>query len=244
MARSSHRRPEAEIYVTKLEAARRQIDAAIRMYFAGEDSLAIHTIAAAGYKILRDLLNKRGMFDEDELLRVGIYLYAKGVADRKISMQELDKFVHSDHNFRPTILNIANNIKAITLFTEKDINIKAISLARKIEDWNNLSQAYNFLKHADRDFGAALRLKDVKNEDILYRAIGAYICLSTRRTNEMLIYWMFSVASEGLKEQHNDLSKESFMIIRMLIPLSNRQRRRTCQRLLRSWDRNDHSTRP
>ena len=44
-----------KIKVNKLEAARRQIDAAIRMLFSGEDPVAIHTLAWAGFQILRDL---------------------------------------------------------------------------------------------------------------------------------------------------------------------------------------------
>jgi hypothetical protein len=46
MANSTNTRCGAEIYVNKLEAARQQIDAAIRMLLANEDSLAIHTVAA------------------------------------------------------------------------------------------------------------------------------------------------------------------------------------------------------
>ena len=45
--------------VNKLDAARRQIDAAVRMTFASEDPVAIHSVAAAGNRILRDLCAKR-----------------------------------------------------------------------------------------------------------------------------------------------------------------------------------------
>jgi hypothetical protein len=45
--------------VTKVEAARRQLDAAIRMLFANEDPLAIHTLCMAAFRILRDLAAKR-----------------------------------------------------------------------------------------------------------------------------------------------------------------------------------------
>ena len=45
----------ANIKVNKPEAARRQIDAAIRMLFSGEDPVAIHTLAMAGFRVLRDL---------------------------------------------------------------------------------------------------------------------------------------------------------------------------------------------
>jgi hypothetical protein len=43
--------------ITKASAAQRQIDAAIRLLFSGEDSLAVHTVAAAGCGLIRDLAN-------------------------------------------------------------------------------------------------------------------------------------------------------------------------------------------
>ena len=46
--------------MTKLAAAQRQLCAAIRMFFDGEDELAVHTVASAAYGILRDLKAERG----------------------------------------------------------------------------------------------------------------------------------------------------------------------------------------
>ena len=40
--------------VTKLEAAKRQLDTAIKLYFENEDSLSVHTLAYASFKILFD----------------------------------------------------------------------------------------------------------------------------------------------------------------------------------------------
>jgi len=47
------------IKVNKIEAARRQIDAAIRLLFDNEDPIAIHTLTMAGFRILRDIAEKR-----------------------------------------------------------------------------------------------------------------------------------------------------------------------------------------
>ena len=49
-----------KIRINKLDAARRQIDAAIRMTFAGEDPVAIHSIIAAGHRIVKDICEQRG----------------------------------------------------------------------------------------------------------------------------------------------------------------------------------------
>jgi len=50
----------AKIRISKLDAARRQIDCAIRMTFDCEDPVAIHTVIAAGHRIIRDLCEKLG----------------------------------------------------------------------------------------------------------------------------------------------------------------------------------------
>jgi hypothetical protein len=50
----------AAVHVLKVAAAQRQLDAAIRMTFANEDPLAVHTVAAAAGRVLRDLAKKRG----------------------------------------------------------------------------------------------------------------------------------------------------------------------------------------
>jgi hypothetical protein len=44
-----------KIKISKLEAARRQLDTAIRLYFSNADPVSIHTLAAAAFEILKDL---------------------------------------------------------------------------------------------------------------------------------------------------------------------------------------------
>jgi hypothetical protein len=51
----------AIIVVNKLDVAKRQINSAIRMLFSKEDPIAIHTVAAAGYRITRDLIKIHGI---------------------------------------------------------------------------------------------------------------------------------------------------------------------------------------
>ncbi len=49
----------AKIRVSKIDAARRQIDVAIRLLFSQGDAVAIHTLAAAGGRILKDLCEQK-----------------------------------------------------------------------------------------------------------------------------------------------------------------------------------------
>jgi hypothetical protein len=50
----------SKLFLTKLEAARRQIEAAIHMTFAGEDPTAIHSVAAAAREIVKSLCELSG----------------------------------------------------------------------------------------------------------------------------------------------------------------------------------------
>lgn len=49
------------IKTNKSDAARRQVEAAIRMLFSNEDRFAIHTVTAAAYRLLRDLAEHSGV---------------------------------------------------------------------------------------------------------------------------------------------------------------------------------------
>ena len=57
-----------KITVNKLEAAQRQIDAAIRMLFSCEDPVAIHALAMASLQILKDVVADRAKQDPSVLL--------------------------------------------------------------------------------------------------------------------------------------------------------------------------------
>lgn len=51
---------ERPITITKLEAARRQLETAIRLYFTGGDLVSVHTLAGAAYGLVQGLNVKRG----------------------------------------------------------------------------------------------------------------------------------------------------------------------------------------
>jgi hypothetical protein len=52
---SSRSVDKRKIKISKLDAARRQLDTAIRLYFMGRDPVSIQTLAAAAFEILKDL---------------------------------------------------------------------------------------------------------------------------------------------------------------------------------------------
>lgn len=58
--------PSDFVVVSKLEAAERQLDAAIRLFFAREDAVSVHTLAAAAYQVIIDICKQRGIERELE----------------------------------------------------------------------------------------------------------------------------------------------------------------------------------
>jgi len=49
-----------KLNVSKLSAARTQLDCAIELWFLDKDDVSIHTLAAAAYQIIHDINEKRG----------------------------------------------------------------------------------------------------------------------------------------------------------------------------------------
>ena len=69
--------------LNKIAAATRQLEAAIRMFFAKEDELAVHTVAWAASRVLRDIYVKKGKMFASDLVREGIFYIAKRHAEGK-----------------------------------------------------------------------------------------------------------------------------------------------------------------
>jgi hypothetical protein len=59
-----------EFAISKIDAARRQLECAIRLYFGSSDAIAIHTLAAAARNMLIDLCIHRGA--KSDIFRDGL----------------------------------------------------------------------------------------------------------------------------------------------------------------------------
>lgn len=49
------------VRINKAEAARRQVDVAIRLLFNNNDSIAVNTLANASFRIVRDLCDAKNI---------------------------------------------------------------------------------------------------------------------------------------------------------------------------------------
>jgi len=78
------------ITVTKLEAASRQLDTAIHLFFSGGDAISIHTLAAAASNVFADIAEHRN---------AGVSWRTRVRDDSGLSTKELKRILHDEWNF-------------------------------------------------------------------------------------------------------------------------------------------------
>lgn len=103
----------ASVNITKHSAAQRQIDAAIRMLFSGEDALAVHTVVAAAHRIVLDLAEKRNLAPYTEPIRKTIATQYRQQFGETIPIDKLQHWAmqFEKENFRPYLNHPANFLK-------------------------------------------------------------------------------------------------------------------------------------
>ena len=103
----------ASVSITKHSAAQRQIDAAIRMLFSGEDALAVHTVVAAAHRIVLDLAERRNLSPYTEPIRKTIATLYRQHFGGLIPNQNLQHWTtqFEKKNFRPYLNRPANFLK-------------------------------------------------------------------------------------------------------------------------------------
>jgi hypothetical protein len=166
---------EATVHLTKIAAAKRQLDTAIRLYFAHDDELSIHTLVAAAFRILRDLIDKRGTDFEAELFRAGFYAMAKQYRGGTLSEDVSNALKESG------LLSLLE-----TIADDEHHVFRIIRDKKKSRGWP--SGPANFLKHADLDADALLAANDINNEDFLIGACTAYLELMPTLSPEMMAF--------------------------------------------------------
>lgn len=173
---------KATVHITKIAAASRQLDAAIRLFFTKEDDLAIHTVAAAAFRILRDVSDKQDKNFTTEVFKLGIYNIAKRYAEGAVPAAELKLIKNSG------VMAIVEKIIADPGFNHDRIEVN-MNKAAEQRAWP--SKAANFLKHADRDANKDLPVDDVNNETLLMAGSAAYLHLMRVPTPEIMAYYAF-----------------------------------------------------
>ena len=105
--------------IDKTLAAQRQIDAAIRILFSGEDILAVHTVASAALGILKDLAKKRGISLVGDQSIENSYKNNPPHIKESVDLQQFKKLIYSYLN------NPANFLKHADRDAKSSLSIEA-----------------------------------------------------------------------------------------------------------------------
>lgn len=226
--------PRSSVVISKIAAAQRQIDAAIRMVLVGEDKLAVYTVAAAALKVLRDIMRKRGRsLVEDQHLHIVVGA-ARQLLNNEYS-EVLDYIRNHDPSYYAMIEYAADVIRKEETGGRR---MKAEEIF-KVCASNEVEFAYrqrvdfpaNFLKHADKDANGHWSDHGFDSETVLFEACEAYLSVMRRVTPEMLVYTTLIMMEHGS-------SSESFWgplrhVERILEGADQTERRAICWNLLK-----------
>jgi hypothetical protein len=197
----------AQLHVTKIAAAQRQLRAAIRMFFAGEDELVIHTVASAAYRIIADLKRERGRDEVGDYYLTNIFYVV-----RDYRRGTLPKLFTDDPEAMKWIQQMAEQLPITESMKYEDIRVTVPEeTARKW--WTKRNKVSNFLKHADRDGKAHIPLQEVDNLNLLTLALTSYTDLVKDDLGaEGLILWMYfnvvTATKEQLSEKYRDMANK------------------------------------
>ena len=73
---------DKKLKISKLDAAKRQIETAIRLYFGMGDPVSTHTLISAAYNVIRDINKKRG--GKKLIMKDGFMEYIKEGHEREV----------------------------------------------------------------------------------------------------------------------------------------------------------------
>ena len=217
---------KSTIQISKIAAAQRQLDAAIRMFFQREDELAIHTVAAAAFQILRDVTKGRGGHFTSEVFQSSILSIAQQYVQGTLPPNK--KAMIEGSSLMPTIAELAEHIRVQgDNFDKERIHVN-VSKRHEHKVW--LSETTVFLKHAERDPNGFLSADGLDNEKMLMATCAAYVELMNQPTPEIAAYFAFwSVRND----QVHDLADEVQFFARQLQATEEAQRYEKCAKFIR-----------
>lgn len=219
--------PTATLHVAKMAAAKRQLQAAIRLFFFEEDELAIHTVASAVYIILRDLKDDRRQSEAAD-----VYCAALFYTVRDFRRGTLPADMTSDPTMMAEITRIADQFSPITADSKlSDIKF-TISDSLEKRYWDDCNQAANFLKHADRDPNGILPLEKINNKQLLQKCCSAYRDIAPDDLgNEGLVFEAFIAAARN--PAHQEATGSSFdSLLESMKQVPNDLRMLLCYKLI------------
>lgn len=164
------------IHISKIDAAKRQIEIAIRLFLGSEDVVSIHTLAAAAHTILKDLSNKQG---KESIV--------KDILSKDVKPEMRDKMRHmlnDDENFFKHADRDHNGL--LEFYTEKteffiwDACLMYTQLTKEVSPLISVFNLWFYSKHpgslVDRNLVANLE-KQVHDLGVDYRNRAQFLAL-------------------------------------------------------------------
>jgi hypothetical protein len=203
----------ASLHINKLAAAKRQLLAAIRMFFLPEDELAVHTVAAAAYGLLKDIKSSRGLSEAADAYLTSIFYLV-----RDYRRGTLPTHMTNDTAFMAEVKAIAAQLSPITADSKLSEVRVSIGPALERQYWNDTNRAANFLKHADRDTDGALPFDEINNQLLLAKCYCAYQDVAPDDLgNEGLVFQAFITATNP-SYQPGNTSFDSLILSMRKVP--------------------------
>ena len=213
------------IHITKLAAAGRQLHAAIRMFFSGEDELAIHTVASAAYHVISDLKDFRGRDESADYFLRGVFYI---VHDYRAG--SLPSYMTDDPEMMNWCRELAETFTWITGSSKwGDFAFKNSPESRRAF-WRWRRKVANFLKHGDRSGSSHVSMEEVDNLTLLMAALTAYVELrGADASPEAWVLNLYQSVDAGMTE---DLVGYPSELVAELEDLSCTERLNRCSTLL------------
>jgi len=185
--------------IVKLTAAGRQLDAAIRMSLADEDVVAITTLAAAAYRVLRDLRTHQGHRVLEDQLKAEAVGVARALARGELSKREIE--ILSGDPAWDFIGRLADFIREIGPELSMDQLRDRVTmpippdLERKV--WKTVNRIPNFLKHADSDPTGDIAESEIDPREMILKSCVLYSDLAGGVSPEMQVWYALEICTHA-----------------------------------------------
>jgi hypothetical protein len=162
---------ETQIYINKTLAAQRQIRCAIRLFFLGEEPLAVHALTSSATSLCNDILESRGRDLLSEVRSFGAARFSHDYV-RGLLTPDQAELAKQIERSSPEIFDLfrkhpdlrISDIVSDTKLPKQEIN----------SFWANQRKIWNFIKHANRDSESHISLSNIDNVEDVWWALGAY----------------------------------------------------------------------
>jgi len=196
---AAENKPISQMSISKVAAAQRQLDAAIRMMLIGEDILAITTIAAASYRLLRDVRAHEGRHVLSEEWKHDVVGTARAfvrgeLSEREISIFKADPSWSLIEDLSRFIEETGPDLTMDELCERVTLDIPA---STEKEFWRKFNRIPNFLKHADADVHTQIGEEEIDPRMCIMRGLSLYSDLTGEQTPEMQVWYALELCTHA-----------------------------------------------